>query len=121
MAAMKTNLSFKRQSQLDLSPDSESIDRLDEESLDDKDTETGSVSEDQAASGKEAERDEIAAKESINISRWRGMVIMMLLLTAASVITSTYIFLSREEQDEFEKSVSRMVFRNLKRASICEV
>jgi hypothetical protein len=33
-------------------------------------------------------------------------VILMLLLTAALVITSTYMFLSREETDEFEKSVS---------------
>jgi hypothetical protein len=48
----------------------------------------------------------IGGQDSVGVSRWRAMVILMLLLTAALVITSTYMFLSREETDEFEKSVS---------------
>jgi hypothetical protein len=52
------------------------------------------------------QQDEIAGNDSVGVSRLRGMVVAMLLLTAALVITSTYIFLSREETDEFEKSVS---------------
>jgi hypothetical protein len=52
------------------------------------------------------ERNEIAGKHSAEVSRWRGMVTIMLFATAALVITTTYVFLSREETDEFEKSVS---------------
>lgn len=47
----------------------------------------------------------IGGQDSVGVSRWRTMVIIMLSLTAASVITSTYMFLSREVTDEFEKSV----------------
>jgi hypothetical protein len=67
-----------------------------------KDSDTG-VEQDY---GKSTEQDDIAAQESVGVSRWRRMVCLMLLLTAALVITSTYMFLSREETDEFEKSVS---------------
>jgi hypothetical protein len=48
---------------------------------------------------------DIGGKDSVGVSRWRAMVILMISLTAALVITTTYIFLSREETDEFEKSV----------------
>jgi hypothetical protein len=48
---------------------------------------------------------EIAGQGAVEVSRSRRMVIAMLLLTAALVITTTYIFLSREENDEFERSV----------------
>jgi hypothetical protein len=50
-------------------------------------------------------------KDSTEVSRWRGMVIIMLLFTASLVITTTYIFLSKEETDEFEKSVSLWLWR----------
>jgi hypothetical protein len=54
----------------------------------------------------ESQRDkDIAGEGAVEVSRSRRMVIAMLLLTAALVITTTYIFLSREETDEFEKSV----------------
>jgi hypothetical protein len=56
--------------------------------------------------GKSKEQHDFAAQESVGVSRWRRMVMLMLLLTATLVITSTYMFLSREETDEFEKSVS---------------
>jgi hypothetical protein len=52
------------------------------------------------------QQDDIAGQDSVGVSRWRRMVVLMLLLTAALVITSTYLFLSREETNEFEKSVS---------------
>jgi hypothetical protein len=48
---------------------------------------------------------EITGQGAVEVSRSRRMVIAMLVLTAALVITTTYIFLSREETDEFEKSV----------------
>jgi hypothetical protein len=48
---------------------------------------------------------DIGGQDSVGVSRWRAMVIIMISLTAALVITTTYIFLSREETDEFEKSV----------------
>jgi hypothetical protein len=48
---------------------------------------------------------DIGGQDSVGVSRWRAMVILMISLTAALVITTTYIFLSREERDEFEKSV----------------
>jgi hypothetical protein len=69
-----------------------------------KDTDTG-----EQVNDKSKEQDEIGGQESVGVSRWRRMVILMLLLTAALVITSTYMFLSREETDEFEKSVSLML------------
>jgi hypothetical protein len=56
--------------------------------------------------GKSIKQEEIAAEESVGVARWRRMVNVMLMATAALVITSTYMFLSREEADEFEKSVS---------------
>lgn len=52
------------------------------------------------------ERRLIEKNDSVEVSRWKMMVIVMLFLTAALVITSTYLFLSSEEKDEFEKSVS---------------
>jgi hypothetical protein len=51
------------------------------------------------------QRVDIGGQDSVGVSRWRAMVILMISLTAALVITTTYIFLSREETDEFEKSV----------------
>jgi hypothetical protein len=48
---------------------------------------------------------DIGGQDSVGVSRWRAMVILMISLTAALVITTTYIFLSREETNEFEKSV----------------
>lgn len=66
-----------------------------------KDSETGDMDD-----GKSTKQDDIAGQESVGVSRWRRMVMLMLFLTAALVITSTYLFLSREETDEFEKSVS---------------
>jgi hypothetical protein len=51
------------------------------------------------------ERVDIGGQYSVGVSRWRAMVILMISLTAALVITTTYIFLSRQETDEFEKSV----------------
>jgi hypothetical protein len=54
---------------------------------------------------------DIAGEGGVEVSRSRRMVIAMLLLTAALVITTTYIFLSREEIDEFEKSVRFWVLR----------
>jgi hypothetical protein len=56
--------------------------------------------------GENIKQEEIAAEESVGVARWRRMVNVMLMATAALVITSTYMFLSREEADEFEKSVS---------------
>jgi hypothetical protein len=53
----------------------------------------------------------IDGEGSVEVSRSRRMVIAMLLLTAALVITTTYIFLSREETDEFEKSVRFCMLR----------
>jgi hypothetical protein len=54
----------------------------------------------------ESQRDkDIAGQGAVEVSRSRRMVIAMLLLTAALVITTTYVFLSREEADEFERSV----------------
>jgi hypothetical protein len=55
------------------------------------------------------EQVDIGGQDSVGVSRWRAMVILMLSLTAALVISTTYIFLSHEETDEFEKSV-RCVF-----------
>jgi hypothetical protein len=84
----------------------------DEESPDDsstfKDSETSEHDH-----GKSIKKEEvsIAGQESVGVQRWRRMVIVMLLLTAALVITSTYLFLSREETDEFEKSVSLSMLR----------
>jgi hypothetical protein len=48
---------------------------------------------------------DIAGQESVGVSRWRRIVIAALVFTAALVITTTYLFLSREQTDEFEKSV----------------
>jgi hypothetical protein len=60
----------------------------------------------------ESQRDkDIAGEGAVEVLRSRRMVIAMLLLTAALVITTTYIFLSREETDEFEKSVRLCIFR----------
>ena len=40
------------------------------------------------------------------VARWRTCVILMLFITAALVVTTTYVFLSDNEEKEFEKSVS---------------
>jgi hypothetical protein len=60
---------------------------------------------------KGSQQDDIGGQDSVGVSRWRGMVVVMLLLTASLVITTTYIFLSREETDEFEKSVRFCMLR----------
>lgn len=39
------------------------------------------------------------------VARWRTCVILMLFITAALVVTTTYVFLSDNEEKEFEKSV----------------
>jgi hypothetical protein len=56
----------------------------------------------------DSQRNTIANQGAVEVSRSRRMVTAMLLLTAALVITTTYIFLSREETDEFEKSVRQI-------------
>jgi len=47
----------------------------------------------------------IADKLANAVSRLRALVVLMLLVTAAVVVSMTYIFLSGNEEDEFEKSV----------------
>lgn len=59
-----------------------------------------------AATDGEEELRLLHKENSAEVSRWRGVAIIMLFLTAAFVITTSYVFLSREETDEFEKSVS---------------
>ena len=46
-----------------------------------------------------------AEKMTRVVGRWRTCVILMLLVTAALVVTSTYLFLSDNEEKEFQKSV----------------
>jgi len=58
-----------------------------------------------AATDEEEQLHLIQKKASAEVSRWRGMVIMMLSFTARLVITTTYLFLSRKETDEFEKLI----------------
>jgi hypothetical protein len=39
------------------------------------------------------------------VGRWRACVVIMLIITSTLVVTTTYIFLSQSEQEEFQKSV----------------
>jgi hypothetical protein len=84
----------------DLSEDAESQDNSTTSFREDSET-------DQQDHGKTStQQDDIVGQDSVGVSRSRRMVMVMLLLTASLVITTTYLFLSREETDEFEKSVS---------------
>ena len=47
----------------------------------------------------------IADKLSRVVSRWRTCVIVMLLMTSSLVVTSSYLFLSDNEEKQFQKSV----------------
>jgi hypothetical protein len=47
----------------------------------------------------------IAGKETDGVLRWRFAVAIMLLITASTVITTTYKFLTRAEDDEFLSGV----------------
>jgi hypothetical protein len=86
-----------------------------DESNDDVEAPDTSSTKDSDTGGQEhlksEKQDDIAVEESVGVARWRRMVNVMLLLTSALVITSTYMFLSREEADEFEKSVSLSLVR----------
>jgi hypothetical protein len=59
----------------------------------------------------DSQRDDITGAGAVQVSRSRRMAIAMFLMTSALVVTTTYIFLSREETDEFEKSVSFCILR----------
>jgi hypothetical protein len=86
------------------SDDDDSVD----ESSTARDSFAGSDSRDSELLDVEAARQQqvdIGGRDSVGVSRWRAMVILMLTLTAALVISTTYVFLSHEETDEFEKSV----------------
>lgn len=48
------------------------------------------------------------SKESVAVARWRLGVVSMLLFTAVLVVTSTYMFLERQERNLFETSVSEI-------------
>jgi hypothetical protein len=62
--------------------------------------------------GEEESRDEekeiqlIIRKENKAVLLWREIVTGMLVITAALVTVTTYIFLSREEVDDFSRGVS---------------
>ena len=49
---------------------------------------------------------EIGKGESLQVGRWKTLVAIMMILTGAVVVSSSYIFLSREEEDEFQTAVS---------------
>jgi hypothetical protein len=67
---------------------------------------SGVNGEDEASRDEEKEIQLIIRNENKAVVLWREIVTGMLVITAALVTVTTYIFLSREEVDDFSKGVS---------------
>ena len=53
----------------------------------------------------EEAREVIADSLSRVVGRWRACVVLMLVITAALVVSTTYLFLSSNEEAQFRKAV----------------
>jgi hypothetical protein len=63
--------------------------------------------EDESSRDEEKEIQKIIRKETKDVLLWREIVTGMLVITAALVTVTAYIFLSREELDDFKSGVSK--------------
>jgi hypothetical protein len=67
---------------------------------------SGVNGEDESSRDEEKEIQLIIRNENKAVMLWREIVTGMLVITAALVTVTTYIFLSREEVDDFSRGVS---------------
>lgn len=76
-----------------------------------------SISVDDAAAATDSDHDSkqaIGGKDAEGVmKRWKVIVAFMMLLTASTVIGSTYKFLTRAEEDQFLASVSPIYHRSI--------